>query len=145
MKFRPFAAVTFAASLICVASCSRGRVESPALQRMPRIALSEDRSHFILVPGGQRFTLWGVNYDHDENGRLIEDYWTDEWGKVEEDFAEIRELGANIVRVHLQFGKFMTGPQTADPQQLRRLRRLLDLAGRLGLYLDITGLGCYHK
>jgi hypothetical protein len=29
--------------------------------------------------------VWGVNYDHDskgENGRLLEDYWSDEWETV---------------------------------------------------------------
>jgi hypothetical protein len=76
---------------------------------------------------------------------LIEDYWEREWGKVEEDFREMRDLGANVVRVHLQFGKFMTGPDRPNADALTQLRRLLQLAERHGLYLDITGLGCYHK
>jgi hypothetical protein len=44
------------------------------------------------------FVPWGFNYDHDEKGRLIEDYWEKEWQKVEADFAQMKKLGANVVR-----------------------------------------------
>jgi hypothetical protein len=102
-------------------------------------------SHFIRAQSDERFLAWGVNYDHDDAGRLLEDYWHDEWPTVVEDFAEIKELGANVVRVHLQVAKFMTGPAEPNQASLRQLARLLDLAERQGLYLDVTGLGCYHK
>ena len=36
--------------------------------------------------------MWGVNYDHDDAGRLLEDYWADEWPTVVEDFREIKAL-----------------------------------------------------
>ena len=94
---------------------------------------------------GEPFVPWGFNYDHDSAGRLLEDYWEREWGAVEEDFREMRELGANVVRIHLQFGRFMRDPETPRPAALSRLRRLLELAERERLYLDLTGLGCYHK
>ena len=61
------------------------------------------------------------------------------------DFREMRLLGANTVRVHLQLGKFMAGPAEANGTALAGLGRLVALAERTGLYLDITGLGCYHK
>jgi hypothetical protein len=57
----------------------------------------------------------------------------------------MKELGANVVRVHLQFGKFMQDRETPNEQALAQLARLTDLAERSGLYLDITGLGCYLK
>jgi hypothetical protein len=57
----------------------------------------------------------------------------------------MKALGANVVRVHLQLGKFMTAADTPDEKALDRLAKLLALAERLGLYLDLTGLGCYHK
>lgn len=100
---------------------------------------------FVLAESEKPFVPWGVNYDHDEGGRLIEDYWADEWAKVEADFGEIRDLGANVVRVHLQFGKFMDAADKPNAAALERLGKLVALAERLGLYLDITGLGCYHK
>ena len=89
--------------------------------------------------------VWGVNYDHDRQGRLLEDYWHDEWPSVVKDFAEIKQLGVNTVRVHLQLGKFMSTVDDPSNANLSRLADLVKLAERTGLYLNITGLGCYHK
>jgi hypothetical protein len=122
-------------------------IASARAAEMPRIGLSEDKSGFITQPGGEKFVPWGFNYDHDESGegRLIEDYWHDEWDKVVADFQEMKALGANVVRVHLQFGKFMAAPGKPNARELDQLGRLLKLAEETGLYLDLTGLGCYHK
>jgi hypothetical protein len=112
---------------------------------MPWVVLSKDKKGFVLDPSGQNFTPWGFNYDHDNKGRLIEDYWEDEWPPVEAHFGQMKKLGANVVRVHLQLGKFMDGPEKPNAKALDRLGKLLALAERLRLYLDLTGLGCYHK
>ena len=117
----------------------------PAQDMMPRIVLSEDGQDFRLENTDQRFYVWGVNYDHDADGRLIEDYWHDQWPTVEEDFAEIKNLGANVVRVHLQVAKFMNSPDEPNQGNLRKLSELVALAEKTGLYLNLTGLGCYHK
>jgi hypothetical protein len=89
--------------------------------------------------------MWGVNYDHDDASRLLEDYWKDEWGTVVEDFREIKALGANVVRIHLQLARFMTDAEHPNAANLDRLSKLVRLAEETGLYLDVTGLGCYHK
>jgi hypothetical protein len=112
---------------------------------MPWVAVSKDKKGFVLDPAAQPFVPWGFNYDHDGKGRLIEDYWQAEWPTVESHFAQMKKLGANVVRVHLQLGKFMDGPEKPNGKELDRLGKLLRLAERLGLYLDLTGLGCYHK
>lgn len=112
------------------------------------VSVSPDGKSFVLGESGRAFRVWGVNYDHDsrgENGRLLEDYWDAEWETVRGDFQEMKELGANVVRVHLQVGKFMSAADSANGKSLAQLRRLLELAEETGLYLDITGLGCYHK
>lgn len=88
---------------------------------------------------------WGFNYDHDERFRLLEDYWGFEWDKVAADFSEMRDLGANVVRVHLQLGRFLRGPDSPNEGALARLEQLAALAEQAGLYLDITGLGSYRK
>ena len=87
----------------------------------------------------------GFNYDRDHKMRLLEDYWESEWSTVQSDFAEMHELGANVVRVHLQFAKFMDSPDKPNQNALDRLERLLKLAESEGLYLDLTGLACYRK
>lgn len=112
------------------------------------VRVSADRRNFILAESGRPFRVWGVNYDHDshgEHGRLLEDYWEREWDTVRSDFREIKELGANVVRIHLQLGKFMVAADTPNRSALAKLTDLLALTEDLGLYLDITGLGCYHK
>jgi hypothetical protein len=121
------------------------KLAGAAEAKMEPIAVSKDGRSFVLEPSGRKFTPWGFNYDHDEAGRLIEDYWEREWPKVEEDFGEMKELGANVTRIHLQFGKFMETADKPNAAQLARLARLLALAERTGIYLDLTGLGCYHK
>jgi hypothetical protein len=129
--------------LLCVAACScSGQAEDKGLEW---VQVGKDNKTFVLEASGRRFTPWGFNYDHDEEGRLLEDYWGDEWPKVERDFSTMRKLGANVVRVHLQVGKFMDGPDKPNGEALDRLADLLRLAERERLYLDLTGLGCYHK
>lgn len=112
---------------------------------MEWVRVSDDRRSFVLDLSGSKFVPWGFNYDHDEKGRLIEDYWDSEWAKVEEDFREMKQLGANVVRVHLQVGRLMESSDKPREVALRQLGRLIELAERLRLYLDLTGLGCYHK
>lgn len=112
---------------------------------MPWVAVAKDKKTFVLDPSGKKFTPWGFNYDHDEQERLLEDYWEKEWPKVEQDFREMKGLGANVVRIHLQLGKFMAAPDKPNEKALERLTDLVKLAEKVGLYLDLTGLGCYHK
>jgi hypothetical protein len=112
---------------------------------MERIVVADDGRSFARRPSGKPFVQWGFNYDHDRKGRLLEDYWRDEWATVEEDFREMKRLGANVVRVHLQFGKFMRAADEPNAEALARLKKLIELAERTGVYLDLTGLGCYHK
>ncbi len=112
---------------------------------MPWVAISKDKNGFILDQSGKPFIPWGFNYDHDADGRLIEDYWDNEWPTVEAHFGQMKKLGANVVRIHLQLGKFMDGPDKANETSLDQLDKLLRLAENNRLYLDLTGLGCYHK
>jgi hypothetical protein len=112
---------------------------------MEWVRIARAQHSFVLEPSGKKFVPWGFNYDHDDGGRLLEDYWNEEWAKVEAHFAEMKKLGANVVRIHLQFGKFMDAPARANDKALDRLGKLVKLAEKTGLYLDLTGLGCYHK
>jgi len=144
MKARMFLAACVGLLTVAgVSACSSGPRKQ--LVAMERVHVSEDGRGFVLERSGRSFTPWGFNYDHDERLRLLEDYWASEWSKVEEDFQEMRALGANIVRIHLQLGRFMRDPQAPSPEALDQLARVLTLAERLKLYLDITGLGCYRK
>lgn len=126
------------AAIIC--SCS-----TAVAQPLAPIRISSDASHFVRGEADERFVVWGVNYDHNAAGELLDEYWIERWDEVVEDFGEIKEMGANFVRIHLQLGKFLDAPDRANQAALNQLSKLLRLAEETGLYLDITGLACYHK
>src|SRR5512135_425339 len=88
---------------------------------MPWVRVADDKHGFVLSSSAKPFVPWGFNYDHDKNGRLLEDYWDKEWPKVEADFRKMKQ------------------------SNLERLGLLVVLAEKLGLYLDLTGLACYRK
>src|SRR5687767_5407620 len=80
-----------------------------ALASSPSVRVSSDSRGFV-TSGNKPFIPWGFNYDRDFKLRLLEEYWETEWDTVEQDFREMKQLGANVVRIHLQFAKFMRGP-----------------------------------
>ena len=112
---------------------------------LEEVRVAVDGKGFVLSKSGKPFLPWGFNYDHEGDGQLLEDYWDDQWLTVESAFREMRALGANVVRIHLQFGKFMESPAKPRQHSLKQLARLVKLAEQTGLYLDLTGLGCYHR
>src|SRR5271157_1806866 len=132
------------ALLLGVALCNVGSAWLPSAG-MPRIGVARDGHSFAAAGFTVPFHPFGFNYDHDEEGRLLEDYWVDEWSQVVADFEAMRALGANVVRVHLQLARFMRGPREPDSVALDRLDALLRLAERLRLRLDLTGLGAYRR
>ena len=111
--------------------------------KMEHVRVADDGRGFVLAPSGKPFVPWGLNYGN--VGRLPEDYWEAEWPTIVKDFQEMKRLGANVVRFHLQLGKFMDGPDKPNQKALDRLGLLLDLAETTGIYLDLTGLACYRK
>ena len=74
----------------------------------------------------------------------MEDFWDTDWETFASDFRELKALGANVVRVHLQYGKFMRSPRERNPTAFAQLARMVQLAEETGIYLDITGLACYR-
>jgi hypothetical protein len=116
---------------------------TPAQPSMERIGLSQDGRGFIRMTSKQPFHPWGNNYGNE--GRLMEDFWLTDWATFAGDFQEMKRMGANVVRVHLQFGKFMPTPDRLNPEAMRQLARMVQLAEQTGLYLDLTGLACYRQ
>ncbi|QDV44466.1 Glycerophosphoryl diester phosphodiesterase [Stieleria neptunia] len=116
-----------------------------AAAELQRIRVNDEGTGFVRAESGSPFVPWGFNYDHEGDGQLLEDYWDDQWPTIESAFVEMKTLGANVVRIHLQFGRFMESPAEPRQDSLDQLTRLIQLAEQTGLYLDLTGLGCYHK
>ena len=107
-----------------------------------QVALSRNGKKFILKKTHQEFHPWGMNYGH--YGILVKDFKDPAWDTLQSDFRKLKELGANVVRVHLQFDEFMLSADTPNPKAIAGYKKLLKIAGKSGLYLDVTGLACYR-
>ncbi|MDR2345683.1 MAG: glycoside hydrolase family 5 protein [Planctomycetaceae bacterium] len=120
-------------------------VSSAACDTLDWIEVSTCKTHFVKKKTNKPVVFWGANYDHDTKMRLIDDYWINEWNTVVKDFDEMKNLGLNIVRIHLQLGRFMDSPSQANRQSLNQLSKLIHAAEKRGIYLYVTGLACYKK
>ncbi len=109
------------------------------------IGVTANRKSFENGRTGEAFKPLGVNYANDQDGMLLEDYWDREWSRVEQDFIEMKALSFNTIRLHLEFGRFMTGPSQINEKAFKNLDRVVQLSERLGLKLDLTGLAFYQK
>jgi len=128
----------------CLISLSAAAAAEP----LSWISVSKGGDGFVLASNRAPFIPWGFNYSRDERFRLIEDYWNADgregWAKVERDFRTMKRLGANVVRINLQFAKFIDAPGTPNRESLGRLVKLIGLAEEIGVYLDVTGLGTFR-
>ncbi|MBI5670873.1 MAG: cellulase family glycosylhydrolase [Chloroflexi bacterium] len=83
----------------------------------------------------QPFAL-GVNYWPRRKAM----YWWSNFdaGEVREEFALIRELGLNVVRLFLLWDDFQPTPDTVSTERLNDLAQVCDIAAGLELGLDVT-------
>jgi Cellulase (glycosyl hydrolase family 5) len=137
--------VLFLTTKAALATGTNDAVVPASGQPLAWIRTSADKTHFVCDGTDNSFVPWGFNYDRDDAGRLLEDYWADDSARVADDFREMKSLGANVVRIHLQLCRFMKSPDQPDEENLARLSRLVRLAEETGVHLDVTGLGCYLK
>ncbi|HTL28874.1 MAG TPA: cellulase family glycosylhydrolase [Tepidisphaeraceae bacterium] len=113
------------------------------MQSMQSVHVSADGHSFQLGHTNATFYAWGHNYGH--AGALLCDFWIDQFPQIEREFRYAKQsLHANVLRIHLDTPKFMRAPDRVDPVQLAQLGKLLKLAEREQIYLDITGLACYR-
>ncbi len=130
------------AAIVCGQS---GPKKGQQLDPMAFVRVRADGQGFVRGEDNRPFVPWGFNYDHDSGGELLESYWHDQWDAIVEDFLEMKAMGANVARVHLQFGAFFPEPDRPNEANVQQLRKLIRLAEETDVLLDITGLGCYLK
>jgi cellulase (glycosyl hydrolase family 5) len=107
---------------------------------MDFVKLSADKKGFVLDPSGERYVPWGHNYASvDILERLAR-----EPERVEREFAAMKAAGTTVARVHPEMPAFFDGPGKVNAAAIQRLRQLLGIAEKSGIYLHITGLACYQ-
>lgn len=120
------------AAFVCLAVGSRAAA-------MERVQIAPDGGGFVLQPSGLRYVPWGHNYASTDILKRL----ADDPARVVRDFAEMRAVGATVVRVHPEMPRILLGPEQVDPRALDQLRTLLTIAEQAGLHLMVTGLACY--
>ena len=77
---------------------------------MQEVRVSADHKGFVLSPSGNRFVPWGHNYA----AQGLEDASERSWAKIESDLIDLKNMRANVIRIHLQFAQFMDGPDAPN-------------------------------
>jgi hypothetical protein len=114
-----------------------------------QVEINHGATGFWLAKTHKPFRSWGYNYfrrpsTSDSTELVLEEFWNDA-AQIREDLSEAKVLGANVIRIHLQFGKFFPNSDlVVDSTQITYLKQFVSIAEELGLYLQITGLGCYY-
>ena len=126
---RPLA-VTLAALLLSAPSFA-----APAL---PRLRVAPDGRGFVTA-AGEPFVPFGINYYRPGTGWAPQVWKQFDPDATRRDFARLRELGGNCVRVFLTYGSFYSQPGRLDEDGLRKLDTFLDLAAEQGIYVHPTG------
>ena len=133
-------------STIIVVAVILSEARPPIPPKLEPIRVAKDGHSFVLEPSGKTFTPWGFNYDHDAKGRLIEDYWDEEWDKVERPLRPDEGDSAPTSSASIFSSASSWMPPTSRTKKRWTGSAICSkLAERNGLYLDLTGLGCYHK
>jgi hypothetical protein len=113
--------------------------EQPAAKtRLPKIRIAADGRTFE-TEDGKPFVPLGVNYYRPGTG------WAPQlWKKFDAeatraDFARMKTLGVNCVRVFLTYGSFFMQSDALTPDGLAKFDQFLAIAEEAGIYIHPTG------
>ncbi|MCP5524646.1 MAG: beta-galactosidase [Verrucomicrobiales bacterium] len=104
---------------------------------LPKVQVSPDRTGFET--NGAPVVLMGVNYFRPGTGWAPQVWKQFDPEATRRDFARLKAIGGNCVRVFLTYGSFMAEPGVVSEAALAKLDRFLDLAEEAGIYVHPTG------
>jgi len=105
---------------------------------LPKVRVRSDGRGFV-TEAGRPFVPFGVNYFRPGTGWPPQVWRQFDPEATRRDFARLRELGANCVRVFLTYGSFYTEPGQLNPEGLAKFDQFIALAEEAGLYVHPTG------
>lgn len=95
-----------------------------------------------LFAGARPWRAWGMNWGIGNNEPVVayfDDPTPGRLAVLRSELRTARAIGANSMRIYLQLGQVMATPTRPRDRILSGLQRLLGLAQRDSIYLDITG------
>jgi Cellulase (glycosyl hydrolase family 5) len=127
-------ALLLGASLLSAAAPAAQTDAAP----LPRIRVSPD-GHGFVNQHGASFVPMGVSYYRAGTGWAPQVWKQFDAEATRRDFARLKALGANCVRVFLSYGSFYQEPGVLSPGGMAKFDRFLQLAEAAGLYVQPTG------
>jgi hypothetical protein len=107
-------------------------------QALPKIRVARDDRGFVTSKG-KPFSPIGVNYYRPGTGWAPQVWQKFDLEQTRQDFARMKELGVNCVRVFLTYKSFYTDVGELRAEGLEKLDRFLALAEQAGIYVHPTG------
>jgi hypothetical protein len=105
---------------------------------MPRIRVAADGRSFE-TEGGKPFVPFGASYYRPGQGWAPQLWKKFDADATRKDFARMKELGVNCVRVFLTYGSFMMETNRLSPDGLAKFDQFLEIAEQAGVYVHPTG------
>jgi hypothetical protein len=112
--------------------------ESCASQGLPKVQIARDGRTFQLSTG-KPFSPFGVTYYRPGTGWAPQVWKQFDAEATRKDFARMKELGVNCVRVFLSYQSFYSDPGTLRPEGLTKFDQFLSIAEEAGIYVHPTG------
>jgi len=105
---------------------------------LPKILVSKDGRGFVTEKR-KPFVPFGVSYYRPGTGWAPQVWKKFDAAATRQDFARMKELGVNCVRVFLSYGSFYHQLGMLDTNGLAKFDQFLDIAERAGIYVHPTG------
>ncbi len=118
---------------------TRARAETLPHERLPKIRVSPAGRGFVTETG-RPFVPFGITYYRPRTGWAPQVWKQFDPAATRKDFARMKDLGINCVRVFLSYGSFYTDPGVLKPDGLQKFDEFLNLAEEAGIYVHPTGL-----
>ena len=107
-------------------------------QALPKVRIAKDGRGFSTEKG-RPFVPFGLTYYRPGTGWAPQVWREFDAQATRKDFARMKELGLNCVRVFLTYGSFYTEPGVLRPEGLAKFDQFLALAEEAGIYVHLTG------
>jgi endo-1,4-beta-mannosidase len=109
-----------------------------ANQPLPKVKIAKDGRSFE-TEAGKPFVPCGVNYYRPGTGWAPQVWKQWDAEATRKDFARLKEMGFNCVRVFTSYGSFYSDPGVLRKEGLEKFDQFLDLAEQAGIYVHPTG------
>src|ERR1035441_7013162 len=107
-------------------------------QPLPKVRIAKDGRSFE-TEAGKPFVPFGVTYYRPGTGWAPQVWKQFDAEATRKDFARMKELGVNCVRVFLTYHSFYCDPGVLNKEGLEKFDQFIGLAEKAGIYVHPTG------